>query len=108
MEAERWNENWTAVAVVAGVDDILQPRCRVDPAPHMNRVVSLDDVFAPVVEGAIAKKKTVAPKCKVVLVIFRNRIAHESQACAILAAVPHRAVSADAPRETLPHFCEGE
>src|SRR5579859_7188485 len=50
--AEGWDEDRAAVAVVAGVVDVLQSGGEIDAAPHVDGVVRLQNIFAAVGEVA--------------------------------------------------------
>ena len=68
--AERGHQHRAAVAVVAGVDDMLQAGREIDAAPHMDRVVRLHDIFAAVIESAVAEQEAEAAIGEVGLVVF--------------------------------------
>ena len=70
MQPERWNQHGSAVAIVAGILDVLQPRCHVYSTPDVRRVVGLHDIFAAVIESAVTDQKAVASVCQIALVIF--------------------------------------
>ena len=53
----RRDEHGAAVAVVAGVVDVLQAGGEVDAAPDVDGVIGLQDIFAAVVQGAVAEKE---------------------------------------------------
>ena len=52
--AQSRHDDRTAVAVIAGIVDVLHSRCDIDSAPHMQRVIRFQNVLAPVAEPAIA------------------------------------------------------
>ena len=60
MKTERGDEDGAAVAVVAGIVDVLEAGRDVDAAPDMGGVVGFHNIFAAVVESAVAEKKTQA------------------------------------------------
>ena len=90
--SEGGHQNRSSVTVVAWVVDMLHARCNVDTAPHVQRVIALDDVFTTVVQSSVAKQEPIASIGKVGLVIFRNRVTHQRQPRAIIAAVPQGAI----------------
>jgi hypothetical protein len=55
---ERRHHYRPAVAVVAGIVDVLRPRSKIDSAPHVQRVIGFHDILPPVVQPAIAEQKT--------------------------------------------------
>src|SRR5208283_5840347 len=50
---ERRHHYRPAVAVVAGIVDVLRPRSKIDSAPHVQRVIGFHDILPPVVQPAI-------------------------------------------------------
>ncbi len=70
--AERRHEHRAAVAVVAGVDDVLQAGREINAAPHVHGVVRLHDIFAAVIESAVAEQEAEAAIGEVGLVILLN------------------------------------
>ncbi len=74
MGAERGDEDGAAVAVVAGVVDVLQAGCEVDAAPDVDCVVGFQDIFAAVVEGAIAEQEAEAAVGEVILVVLLDGV----------------------------------
>ena len=70
MGAERGDEDRAAVAIVAGIVDVLQAGGEVKAAPDVRGVVGLDNVFAAVVQSAIAEEKAEAAIGEIVLVIL--------------------------------------
>ena len=70
MGAERRHNHRPAIAVVSGIVDVLHARSQVNAAPHVDRVVGLDDVLPAVVQLAIAEEKAEATIGEVDLVIF--------------------------------------
>jgi len=56
VKPEGRHKHRPAVAVVTGIVNVLQARRDVDAAPHMGGVVALDNVFAAVVQGAVAEE----------------------------------------------------
>ena len=90
--AERGDEDGAAVAVVAGVDDVLQAGREIDAAPDVDGVVGLQNIFAAVVELAIAEQKAEAAIGEVGLVILLDCVRDEGDAGAVLLAMPPGAV----------------
>ena len=108
MGAERGDEHGAAVAVVAGVIDVLQAGREVDAAPDVGCVVGLHDIFAAVVETAVAEQEAEAAIGEVGLVILLDCVGDESDAGAVLLAMPPGAVCAESLGESLIDFRVGE
>ncbi len=102
------NQHRAAIAVVAGIDDVLEAGREVDPAPRVHGVIGFQDIFAAVVEAAVAEKKSEAACREIILVILLDGIADEGEAGAILFAMPPSAVRAHSFGESLIHFRVGE
>ena len=97
-----------AVAVVAGIVDVLHAGGEINSAPDVHGVVGLEDIFAAVGEVAVAEEKAEASGGEIVLVIFLDGVADEGDAGAVLLAMPPRAVRAHAFGEGLIDFGVGE
>ena len=54
MGSEARNQYGAAVAVVAGIVDVLETGGEIDAAPEVDGIVGFEDVFATVVQCAIA------------------------------------------------------
>src|SRR5215469_5490895 len=106
--AEGRDDHGAAVAVVSRVVDVLEPGSEVDPAPDVQRVVGLDDVFPAVVEASVTEKEAQTPGREIVLMILLDGVGNEGDAGAVLFAMPPRAVGADAQRDRLIVFGVGE
>src|ERR1035437_6845879 len=106
--AERGDDDGATVAVIAGIGDVLHAGRQINTAPHVNGVIGLEDVFAAVVEVAVAEEESEAAAVEVVLVILLDRIPHEAHAGATLLALPPRAARSHTFRERLIHFRIGE
>jgi len=59
-----------AVAVVAGIVDVLDIEGEEETLPGVPGVVALDNVLASIVQAAIAEQKTEAAVLQIILVIF--------------------------------------
>jgi hypothetical protein len=70
VEAEGGDEDRAAVAVVAGIVDVLQAGSNVDAAPKVGSVVGLHNIFAAVVESAIAQEEAETAVGEVGLVVL--------------------------------------
>ena len=108
MGAEGGDDDGAAVAVVAGIVDVLHAGREIDSAPDVHGVVRLEDVFAAVVEVAVAEEESEASGGEIVLVILLDGVADEGDAGAVLLAMPPGAVRADAFGERLIDFGVGE
>ena len=69
MEPQRRHNHGPPVPVVAWIVDVLQAKRGVDPPPHMECVISLNNVFAPVPQAAVTEQKALASKREVYLVV---------------------------------------
>src|ERR1700751_207437 len=88
MQPERRHEDRPAVAIVAGIVDVLDAGGDIDSAPQVQGVIGLDDVFPTVIQMAIAEQEAETSSSQVVLVILLDSIRDESDAGAILRAMP--------------------
>ena len=108
MGAEGGDQDGAAVAVVAGIVDVLDAGGEINATPDVDGVVGLEDVFAAVVESAVAEQKAEAAVREIVLVILLDGVGDEGDAGAVLLAMPPCAVRADAFGESLVDFGVGE
>src|SRR6267378_12046 len=104
MQPQRWRDYGTAVPVIAGIVDVLQAKRWINPAPHVERLVALNNVLASVVQLAIAEKKTHAAEREVLLVATRDAVRNERQTSAVKFPAPPPATSANADFCRLIHF----
>ena len=88
MEAEAGRQHWTAVAVVAGIVDVLNVEASEDSAPYMRVVVTLDDIFPAVVQRAVAEQKAQASEGQIFLMIGGNAVRNEYCAQLVLQSMP--------------------
>jgi hypothetical protein len=117
-ENPRWSELYVcpqagdnyraAVAVVAGIDDVLHSRREIDSAPDMRRIVGLENVFAAVVQMAIAEEETQSTIGQIILMVFLDSVGEESDAGAILLAMPLGAADSYAFDPSRIDLCVGE
>src|SRR5690349_20037613 len=108
MKPQRWHDYRSAVAVVARIVDVLHAKRRINPAPHVQRVIGLDNILAPVLETAVAQKKTLATEREVFLVVPRDAVRNECQTRAVKFPVPPPAPAANDYFCRLIHFRIGE
>ncbi len=101
MEAERGDEDGAAVAVVAGIVDVLQAGGEVNAAPDVGCIVGFDDIFAAIVEAAIAEQEAESAIGEVILVVLLDSIGDECDASAVLFAMPPGTVGAESFGESL-------
>src|ERR1700691_4380278 len=87
---------------------MLQARCEINASPHMHCVVGLQNIFSAVIEFAVAEQEAEAAIGEVGLMIFTDCIADESDAGAVLFAVPPGSVGAESLGESLIDFCISE
>src|SRR6266851_385930 len=76
--------------------DILKPKGGISAAPGVQGVVGFDDIFAGIVEAAVAEKKAEAAEGQILLVVARDSSGYERKARAIECAVPSFAAGAEA------------
>ena len=108
VSAKRGDDHRTAVAVVTRIDDVLHTGRQVNTAPSVDGVVGLKDVFAAVIQLAVAEQESQTARREIVLVIFLDAVGHERDAGTILLAMPPSAVGSHALREGLVHLRVGE
>src|SRR3989442_5866181 len=65
MEAHRGHQHRAAVAIVAEIVDVLQDERSEEATPEVDRVISLDDEFPPVIQPAVAQQEAAPAKRKV-------------------------------------------
>src|SRR5438552_7083459 len=78
----------SAVPVVPRILDVLHAKRRINPAPYVNGIVALNNVLAPVVQTAIAQKKSRATECEIFLVVPRDAVRNENQSGTVEFPVP--------------------
>src|SRR5260370_693868 len=108
MRAQCRNQHRAAVAVVAGVRDVLHTGSEVNAAPGVDCVVRLDDILAAIVQFAIAENEAKAAIGEVGLVIFANCVGDECDSSAVLLAMPPYAMRPQSSGEGLIDFGVGE
>ena len=72
-----------AIAVVAGINDVLNAGSQIDSAPDVCRVIRFEDVLPPVVQPSVAKKEAVTAVRQIELVIFLNPVRYEGDASTV-------------------------
>ena len=55
METCPRSEDWPAVAIVAGVVDVLDVQADEDPTPHVRIVITLDNILPAIIQSTITK-----------------------------------------------------
>jgi hypothetical protein len=68
VEAKARDKDGTAVAVIAGIGDVLKVERGKYAAPYVKRVVGFDDVLAAVVEAPVTEKKSFAAEREIIRV----------------------------------------
>ncbi len=101
VHAHRFNQHRAAILVVAGVVDVLEIERVIDAAPGVQVVVALQNVFAGVVQFAVAEEKAEAAELQVVLMIFFDGVGDEGQAELVVGARPRAAGVVAAERDGL-------
>jgi len=86
---------------------VLQARSDIDATSDVCGVIGLDNVFAAVIESTVANDKAVSSLGKAPLVVLGNRIAHNRQTCAVVPAMPRRAVDSEPSSKWPIDFGEG-
>src|SRR5580658_5278 len=64
----------TAIAVIAGVVDMLHIQRIKQPAPGMPVVIALDDILAPIIQVAVAQQKPQSAELQVLLMVAFNGV----------------------------------
>src|SRR5882757_5736528 len=108
MKAQRRYNHRPAVPVISGVIDVLHAKRREYSPPKMERVISLDNIFAAVIEAAIAEQKAMTTEREVSLMIARDGIRNKTYAGAIEFSIPSLSVSAGADLHRLVYFRIGK
>src|SRR2546430_5166193 len=80
------------VLVVARIVDVLQAKRRIKSPPNMQRVISLDNVLAAVIETAVAEKKTGTTESEIFLVVSRDTVRNKYQSRVVEFSMPRRRV----------------
>src|SRR5260370_42220751 len=57
MQAQRRHDYRSPVPVISGIVDVLHAKRRINTPPDMKRVITFDDVLAPVVQASVAQQK---------------------------------------------------
>src|SRR5438034_9182356 len=86
----------SAVPVVPRILDVLHAKRRINPAPYVNGIVALNNVLAPVVQTAIAQKKSRATECEILLVVPRDADSNKNQSRTYAFLVPPTPFDANA------------
>src|SRR6476660_2312631 len=107
VESQRRHNHRAAIAVVAGVVDILETRGRINAAPNVQGVVHLYDIFAAIVETAITQQKSRAAEREIFLMIPRNAVGNKGDAGAIQCSSPSPTVCRYPDLRGLVHFGVG-
>src|ERR1700676_540290 len=96
MQAEGWGKHGAAVAIVARVADVLRIDGSEKTAPHVQRVVTFQNILAPIIQVAVAEDKAEAAEGQVLLMVARNSIGNEGQARTVQLSFPFRSHRAGA------------
>jgi hypothetical protein len=91
MHPDRLDQHRPAIFVVTRVVDELKVERIVDAAPRVQIVVALENVFAGVVQLAVAQQEAEAAKLQIVLVIFFYGVGDEGEAELVEGARPRSA-----------------
>ena len=83
---------------------MLHAKRRINPAPYVNGIVALNNVLAPVVQTAIAQKKSRATECEIFLVVPRDAVRNENQSGTVKFPVPPSTAAGNAYFCRLIHF----
>src|SRR2546429_6557351 len=108
MEPQRRHNHRSPVPVVAWIVDVLEAKRGEDPPPHMERVVSLKDVFASVTQAPITRQKSLASEREIFLVASRDAVRNKCQPPAVEFSIPRLALAAEADLRRLIHFGVGK
>src|SRR5438128_3691482 len=96
------------IAVVSGMVNVLQAGGEIQSAPHLCRIVTLDNIFAAVPESTVADEKTIATIGQIDLMIFSNRVAYDGYAGAISPTAPNCTLHAESRFDRLVYFRVGK
>jgi repressor of nif and glnA expression len=69
VQAERRNQNGAAIAVIAGIVDVLKIEAGVNATPEMHGVIGLEDIFPAVGEAAISQQKAESAESEILLMV---------------------------------------
>src|ERR1700683_190319 len=94
VQKDGGDQHRPAIAIVARVVDALEAHGRKHSAPSMEGVIGLDDIFAAVIQAAIAEQKSQATECQVFLVVAGDAVRDHGYTRAIEIATPARATCA--------------
>src|SRR5216683_4964366 len=108
MQTQRRHDYRSPVPVVTRIVDVLQAERGVNPSPHVERVVSLNNVLAPVIEAPVAQKKALTSEPKVLLMVPRDPARNKYQPGAVELSVPRPAVPPGTNLRRLIHFGIGK
>src|SRR5437879_2317500 len=108
MQSQRRHNHRSPVTIVAGIVDVLHAKRRVNPAPQVKGVVTLDNVLATVIKAPIAQKKTQSTQREVSLMVSRDAIGNECQTRAVKFPAPPLATAANSNFYRPIHFGVGE
>src|SRR5260370_24128075 len=104
MQAQRRHDYRSAVPVISGIVNVLQAERRINPSPHVECVVGLDDIFTPVTQPPVAQQKAQATEREVLLMVSRDAVRIKYQTGAVEFSMPRLAVDAGADLHGLVHF----
>src|SRR5277367_4896128 len=104
MQAQSRDEHRPAVAVVAGIIDMLQTERGINSAPGVQRVKRFDNVFPAVIQTAVSQKEAIATESEILLMDAGDSVGDKSKARAVPFAMPRFSVEADADFRRLVRF----
>src|SRR2546425_2807972 len=104
VDSRAWHEHRTAIAVVAGIHDVLKIERKKHSPDHVRGVVRLQYRFAPVRQSAIAEQKAFSAELKVLLVIGGDSVADARNSNPVVAPAPPPASKIAADRRRIVHF----
>ncbi len=105
VSAHGANPGRAAVAVVARIGNVLEVEGVEEATPGVQGVIGFDDVFAAVVEGAIAEQKAEPTQAQIVLMVAFDGVGDHGKACFVCGAAPTRAGIVGACFDGLVHLC---
>ena len=88
VEAESWDQHRAAVAIVAGIVNVLQVWAREDSPPHVRVVVGLENGFPAVIQGSVAEQEALPSQFQIMLVVGRDSVRHKDAADLIQRTMP--------------------
>src|SRR5260370_8534681 len=88
MQTQRRHDYRSPVPVVTRIVDVLQAERGVNPSPHVERVVGLNNVLAPVIEAPVTQKKARSAQRQALRMIARDPVRNKTNTDALAPSIP--------------------